>query len=233
MQINLTGHHVDITDPLKSYVDTKFDRLARHFDNVIKVHVILSVEKLRQKAEATIHINGANVFADAVHEDMYAAIDGLIDVPHPRMGQGDTVAQPGAAEPLALVQAIEHGIGVQAGVGCGQWLGQGFQQPLLALHIDVDAHALLDDQIGRQHRLQLRGVGWARRKGQAGRTGRPPARRGGRRARLESSNDMAGRGCVGNSMAENAGVGIAAPALQRRCGRRSVAPAAGSGPQSG
>ena len=79
MQINLTGHHVDITDPLKSYVDTKFDRLARHFDNVIKVHVILSVEKLRQKAEATIHINGANVFADAVHEDMYAAIDGLID----------------------------------------------------------------------------------------------------------------------------------------------------------
>jgi len=79
MQINLTGHHVDITEPLKGYVDTKFDRLARHFDDVINVHVILSVEKLRQKAEATIHINGANVFADAVHEDMYAAIDGLID----------------------------------------------------------------------------------------------------------------------------------------------------------
>jgi putative sigma-54 modulation protein len=79
MQINLTGHHVDITEPLKGYVDTKFDRLERHFDDVINVHVILSVEKLRQKAEATIHINGANVFADAVHEDMYAAIDGLID----------------------------------------------------------------------------------------------------------------------------------------------------------
>jgi putative sigma-54 modulation protein len=79
MQINLTGHHVAITEPLKGYVDTKFDRLARHFDHVIKVHVILSVEKLRQKAEATIHINGANVFADSVHEDMYAAIDGLID----------------------------------------------------------------------------------------------------------------------------------------------------------
>jgi putative sigma-54 modulation protein len=79
MQINLTGHHVDITEPLKDYVDTKFDRLARHFDDVINVHVILSVEKLRQKAEATIHVNGANVFADAVHEDMYAAIDGLID----------------------------------------------------------------------------------------------------------------------------------------------------------
>ncbi|MBK1632419.1 ribosomal subunit interface protein [Thiohalocapsa halophila] len=79
MQINLTGHHVDITEPLKDYVDTKFDRLARHFDDVINVHVILSVEKLRQKAEATIHVNGGNVFADAVHEDMYAAIDGLID----------------------------------------------------------------------------------------------------------------------------------------------------------
>ncbi len=79
MQINLTGHHVDITDPLKGYVENKFERLERHFDHVIKVHVILSVEKLRQKAEARIHMNGADVFADAVHEDMYAAIDGLID----------------------------------------------------------------------------------------------------------------------------------------------------------
>jgi putative sigma-54 modulation protein len=79
MQINLTGHHVDVTEPLKGYVDTKFDRLARHFDHVINVHVILSIEKLRQKAEATLQINGANVFADSVHEDMYAAIDGLID----------------------------------------------------------------------------------------------------------------------------------------------------------
>ena len=79
MQINLTGHHVDVTDALKNYVDGKFERLERHFDHVINVHVILTVEKLRQKAEATININGANVFADAVHEDMYAAIDGLID----------------------------------------------------------------------------------------------------------------------------------------------------------
>jgi putative sigma-54 modulation protein len=79
MQIKLTGHHVDITEPLKDYVDNKFDRLERHFDHVINAHVILSVEKLRQKAEATLLINGANVFADATHEDMYAAIDGLID----------------------------------------------------------------------------------------------------------------------------------------------------------
>lgn len=79
MQINLTGHHVDITEALKGYVENKFDRLERHFDEVMKIHVILSVEKLRQKAEATIHVNGSSVFADAVHEDMYAAIDALID----------------------------------------------------------------------------------------------------------------------------------------------------------
>ncbi|MBB1073544.1 ribosome-associated translation inhibitor RaiA [Rhodoferax sp. 4810] len=79
MQINLTGHHVDITEPLRGYVDTKFARLERHLDHVINAHVILSVEKLRQKAEATLLINGTSVFADAVHEDMYAAIDGLVD----------------------------------------------------------------------------------------------------------------------------------------------------------
>lgn len=79
MQISLTGHHVDITDALKNYVDNKFERLERHFDNVTNVHVILSIEKMRQKAEATMHVNGGNVFADSVHEDMYAAIDVLTD----------------------------------------------------------------------------------------------------------------------------------------------------------
>jgi putative sigma-54 modulation protein len=79
MQINLTGHHVDITNALRSYVDTKFERLERHFDHVTNVHVVLTVEKLRQKAEANLHLNGANVFADATHEDMYAAIDSLVD----------------------------------------------------------------------------------------------------------------------------------------------------------
>jgi putative sigma-54 modulation protein len=79
MQISVTGHHVDITEPLKNYVDNKFERLERHFDNVANVHVILSVEKLRQKAEATLRVNGTSVFADSVHEDMYAAIDALID----------------------------------------------------------------------------------------------------------------------------------------------------------
>jgi putative sigma-54 modulation protein len=79
MQISLTGHHVDITEAMRNHVESKFERVGRHFDHVIDVHVILSVEKLRQKAEATIHVNGAKVFAETVHEDMYAAIDGLID----------------------------------------------------------------------------------------------------------------------------------------------------------
>ncbi len=79
MQINLTGHHIDVTEALKGYVDNKFERLARHFDHVINAHVILSVEKLAQKAEATLHVNGGKLFADSVHEDMYAAIDTLTD----------------------------------------------------------------------------------------------------------------------------------------------------------
>jgi putative sigma-54 modulation protein len=79
MHINLTGHHVDITEALRGYVDSKFERLGRHFDHVLNAHVILSVEKLRQKAEATLHVNGGKLFADSVHEDMYAAIDTLID----------------------------------------------------------------------------------------------------------------------------------------------------------
>ncbi|MBF0255158.1 MAG: ribosome-associated translation inhibitor RaiA [Gammaproteobacteria bacterium] len=79
MQIKVTGHHVDVTDSMRDYVDSKFERLERHFDHVLDVHVILSVEKLQQKAESTIHLNGANIFADCIHEDMYAAIDLLVD----------------------------------------------------------------------------------------------------------------------------------------------------------
>lgn len=79
MQINLTGHHVEITDSLRAYVDTKFTKLERHFDHINNVYVILNVEKLNQKAEATLHLNGAEVFATSEHNDMYAAIDGLID----------------------------------------------------------------------------------------------------------------------------------------------------------
>ncbi|MEJ2576301.1 MAG: ribosome-associated translation inhibitor RaiA [Gammaproteobacteria bacterium] len=79
MQLSLTGHHVDITDALRNYVQEKVERLERHFDHVTNMHVILSVEKLQRKAEATVHLSGADIFADSVHEDMYAAIDTLVD----------------------------------------------------------------------------------------------------------------------------------------------------------
>jgi len=79
MQMNVTGHHVDITPPLRNYVTEKFERLKRHFDHVTNAHVILSIEKLRQKAEATLHVSGSDMFADAESDDMYAAIDALID----------------------------------------------------------------------------------------------------------------------------------------------------------
>ncbi|AXR05466.1 ribosome hibernation promoting factor [Salinimonas sediminis] len=79
MQINLTGHHIEITDSLRTYVDTKFSKLERHFDHISNVHVILNVEKLAQKAEATVHLSGAEVFASAENTDMYAAIDSMVD----------------------------------------------------------------------------------------------------------------------------------------------------------
>jgi putative sigma-54 modulation protein len=79
MQINLSGHHVDITTPLREYVNSKMERLERHFDHVTDIHVVLGVEKLRHKAEATMHISGGTIFADAVEENMYAAIDALVD----------------------------------------------------------------------------------------------------------------------------------------------------------
>ena len=79
MQINLTGHHVDITDSLRDYVNEKFKRLERHFDHINNVHVILSVEKLRQIAEANIHLNGGEIFANSEATDMYASIDSLVD----------------------------------------------------------------------------------------------------------------------------------------------------------
>ena len=79
MQINLTGHHVDVTSSLRQFVDTKFAKLERHFDHINNVHVVLTLEKLNQKAEATVHMNGTEIFASATNTDMYASIDTLVD----------------------------------------------------------------------------------------------------------------------------------------------------------
>lgn len=79
MQLSISGHHVDVTDALKSYVEEKLQKLERHYDHITNAHVILTVEKLQQRAEATVHVSGADVFADADCNDMYAAIDKLTD----------------------------------------------------------------------------------------------------------------------------------------------------------
>ncbi|HVF65413.1 MAG TPA: ribosome-associated translation inhibitor RaiA [Casimicrobiaceae bacterium] len=79
MNLTLTGHHVDVSPALRSYVTGKLDRITRHFDHVIDVSVVLTVEKLQQKAEANVHVSGNDLHAHAVDADMYAAIDALID----------------------------------------------------------------------------------------------------------------------------------------------------------
>ncbi len=79
MQINISGHHVDLTPALREYVTSKFSRLERHATNITHADVVLNVEKLRQKVEATIRMAGAELFATSESEDMYAAIDALTD----------------------------------------------------------------------------------------------------------------------------------------------------------
>jgi putative sigma-54 modulation protein len=77
MNLNLSGHHVEITPALRAYVEKRLARVLRHSDRVIDVQCTLTVEKLRQQAEATVHLAGATIHAEAVQEDMYAAIDEL------------------------------------------------------------------------------------------------------------------------------------------------------------
>lgn len=78
MQVSVTGRHVEVTEAMKQHVEDKIGKVKRHFDHVTDVHVILTVEKLEQKAEATVQISGAKLFADDVQEDMYAAIDNMV-----------------------------------------------------------------------------------------------------------------------------------------------------------
>ncbi|TMH34004.1 MAG: ribosome-associated translation inhibitor RaiA [Betaproteobacteria bacterium] len=79
MNLNLTGHHLAITPAIRDYVIAKLDRVTRHFDHVIDVNVVLSVDKLRQQITANLHIRGKDIHAECVEPDMYAAIDALAD----------------------------------------------------------------------------------------------------------------------------------------------------------
>jgi putative sigma-54 modulation protein len=79
MNLHLTGHHLQITPAIRDYLALKLERITHHFDHVIDVNVIMSVEKLRQKVEANVHVRGKDIFCESTDTDMYAAIDSLID----------------------------------------------------------------------------------------------------------------------------------------------------------
>jgi len=79
MNLTVSGHHLAVTPAIRNYVQNKLDRVARHFDHVIDVNVVLSVQKLRQKAEVTVHVRGKDIFVESNDQDLYAAIDLLAD----------------------------------------------------------------------------------------------------------------------------------------------------------
>jgi len=79
MNLNVSGHHLEVTPAIRGYVQGKLERIKRHFDHVIDAHVILSVDKLRQKAEGTLHLRGKEIHCESEGADLYAAIDLLTD----------------------------------------------------------------------------------------------------------------------------------------------------------
>lgn len=79
MNLNITGHQLEVTPALREYVISKLDRVIRHFDHVTATHVILSVQKLRQRAEVTVHVRGKDIHVESEDDDLYAAIDAMTD----------------------------------------------------------------------------------------------------------------------------------------------------------
>ncbi len=79
MNLSISGHHVEVTPAIRNYLIQKIERVTRHFEQVIDVNALLSVDKLEQKAEVTIHVRGKEIFAESIDSDMYAAIDTLVD----------------------------------------------------------------------------------------------------------------------------------------------------------
>ena len=98
MNLTISGHHLEVTQALRNYVTTKLDRITRHFDQVVDIRVILTVEKQREKerrqrAECNIHVKGTDLFAESSHEDLYAAVDDLIDKLDRQVGRHKTRVQ--------------------------------------------------------------------------------------------------------------------------------------------
>ena len=103
MNLTISGHHLEVTPALRSYVMTKLDRITRHFDQVVDVKVLLSVEKQkekekRQRAECNVHVKGNDLFAESAHADLYAAVDELMEL----TGQSEDEAK------ALILKAREH-----------------------------------------------------------------------------------------------------------------------------
>jgi putative sigma-54 modulation protein len=98
MNLTISGHHLEVTPALRNYVTTKLDRITRHFDQVVDIKVLLTVEKQkekerRQRAECKIHVKGNDMFAESSHEDLYAALDELVDKLDRQVGKHKTRMQ--------------------------------------------------------------------------------------------------------------------------------------------
>jgi putative sigma-54 modulation protein len=100
MNLTISGHHVDVTPAIREYVMNKLERITRHFDQVIDIGVILTVEKLRQKAEINLHLRGKDLHCEAVEEDLYAAIDLVLDKLDRQVVKHKECIQAHNAEPL-------------------------------------------------------------------------------------------------------------------------------------
>ncbi len=79
LPIQITGHNIEITPILRDFINKKFSRIKKHADNITNTHVYLEINKLVQKAEATVHVPSSEIFAKAQSEDMYKTIDLLIN----------------------------------------------------------------------------------------------------------------------------------------------------------
>jgi putative sigma-54 modulation protein len=98
MNLTISGHHLEVTPALRNYVTTKLDRITRHFDQVVDIKVLLTVEnqkekERRQRAECVIRVKGNDLFAESAHEDLYAALDELVDKLDRQVGRHKTRLQ--------------------------------------------------------------------------------------------------------------------------------------------
>lgn len=108
MNLTISGHHLDITPAIREYILNKLTRIRRHFEHVIDVNVLLSVEKLRQKAEATVNLRGKAIHVESIETDLYAAIDALADKLDRQVLKHKETTKAHHAEPLKRQESLSE-----------------------------------------------------------------------------------------------------------------------------